>query len=326
MTAGLFANLAPSEVSQGQINVQMTKFALSTNANKVEWTALRVDKRGTSTKDTDIERVKIWKDNGDGLFEANNDMMVAEAINAFVNSAASITLNPSQILTTTNAYYFITYDINWFSDPDVTIGLYIGNKTYFTVSSPDNVNTANFPLETGNSKINPASYLSFHISGVKANLNIEGEVTSLSVGGAGWIDFGNLLPSDPIVVAQRLNITTNSKTGYLITVQEDRDLTNLKTQDIISDVPGTNAAPSSWPTSGGFGYHTSDDSLGKTPIDRFSPDDTYAAITSVPEEVSYRDTSTKGEVTTIVYKIEIGPTQTIGEYSNVITYICTANF
>ncbi len=326
VTAGLFTNLAPNEVSQGQANVRMTRFALSTNANTVEWTALKIDKRGTSTKDTDIEGVKIWKDNGDGSFEANSDMMVAEAINAFVNSVASITLNPSQILTTINAYYFITYDINWFSDPDVTVGLYIGNKTYFTVSSPDNVNTANFPLETGNSKITPASYLSFHISGVKANVNIEGETTNLSVGGAGWIDFGSLLPYDPIVVVQRLNITTNSKTGYLITIQEDRNLTNLKTQDTIPDVSGTNIAPSAWPASGGFGYHTSDDSLKKTPIDRFSPDNTYAALTSLPEEISYHNASVKGEVTSVVYKIEIGPTQTIGEYSNIITYICTTNF
>lgn len=327
MTVGLFVNLAPDKVTQGEINVLMTRFALSTNANKVEWTALKIDKKGTSTKDADIERVKIWKDDGDQNFETNHDMLVAEAINAFVNSVASITLNPTQILTTTNAYYFITYDINWFSDPDVTVGLYMGDKTYFTVSSPDNVNLINFPFETGNPKITPANYLSFYIAGISANTNIESEITDISTGGAGWIDFGNLEPNEAKVAGQQLNITTNAWTGYLITIKENQNLTNAN-KEIIPDISGTNATPHPWPPEGGFGYHTSDNSLKDSPTDRFSNDNTYARITSTPEEVAYRNnpTSPSGEIISIIYKIEINPTQPIGEYRNIITYICTSNY
>ncbi len=326
LTTGLFTSLAPSKVDQGQTNVQMSRFALSTNANSVEWTALRIDKRGTSVQDADVDRIKIWKDNGNQTFETDSDMLVANALNAFVNSVASITLNPTQILTTTNAYYFITYDINWFANPDKTIGMYIGDKTYFTVSSPDNVKTENFPFETGNSKIISANYLSFFISGIGANINIEGETTDLSVGGSGWIDLGGLVPNDSMVVAQKLNVTTNAETGYRITIQEDKDLTNLETQEIIPDVSGTNASPTVWPSAGGFGYHTSDDSLGSGIINRFSADDTYAAIVSNPEEVAYYGSAINGQVTSIVYKLEIGVTQAVGKYSNVVTYVCTTTY
>lgn len=319
-------NLAPKTADQGEINVPMTILTMSTNAGTVEWIALRIDKRGTSVQDFDVDRIKLWKDDGDQTLKTDKDMLVANALDAFINSVASVTLKPSQILTTVNAHYFITYDIDWFANPDVTVGMYIRDKTYFTVSSPDNVNLKNFPFEAGNSKITPASYLSFNITGLDASVRVEGETTDLSVGGSGWIDFGSLPPNKPIVVAQKLNVTTNTKTGYRITIKEDQNLTDFRTQETIADVPGTNTSPQVWPAVGGFGYHTSDDSLGTGVVNRFFGDDTYAAITSSSEEVAYHGSAVNGQVTSIVYKLEIGASQMIGEYSNVITYICTTTY
>ncbi|MDI6602773.1 MAG: hypothetical protein QME57_01460 [Patescibacteria group bacterium] len=321
-------NLAPETVKQGEINVPMTMFTASTSAGTVEWTALRIDKSSSSTmEDIDVERIKIWKDDGDQTFETDEDMMVADKQNPFSNGTANITLSPVQIFTTSTSYYFITYDINWFSGVDRTVGMYIKDKTYFTVSSPDNVNFENFPFIAGDSKITPEAYLSFYISGVDSNTNMEGATSTVSTGSFGWINFGNLIPNSTEVAMQNLNVINNTETGYRITIKENNDLTNVQTQDTIPDIPGTNASPCPWPSGSGFGYHTSDDSLGSGVVDRFSDDDTYAAITSTEEEVAYHGSSaTSTQITTIVYKLEADSLQPVGNYNNIITYICTAKY
>ncbi|MBU0722059.1 hypothetical protein KKA93_01210 [Patescibacteria group bacterium] len=319
-------NLAPAEADQGETNVLMTMLTASSSAGTVEWTGLRIDKTSSSTmQDIDVDKITIWKDDGDQVFETDQDMLVAAKQNPFSAGTANLILNPIQILTDTNSYYFIAYDINWFSCPDRTVGMYIGDKTYFTVSSPDNINYENFPFIAGNSKITPAAYLSFDISGINVNINTEGATTTVSTGGSGWIDFGSLFPNFINVAAQELKATTNAVTGYKITIQEDGNLTNLKTNETILDVSGTNAVPSIWPSMGGFGYHTSDDSLGTGTTSRFSADDTYAAITSAPEEVAYYPSATTidGQTTAIVYKIEVDPLQSAGQYANVVSYACT---
>lgn len=322
-------NLAPETVDQGQINIPMTRLTASSSSGTVEWTALRIDKTSSSTmEDIDVDKIKIWKDDGDLIFDTDKDMLVADAQDPFASSTANIILNPAQIFTASSSYYFITYDIDWFAGIDRTVGLYIGDKTYFTVSSPDNINSDYFPFIAGNSKIITEPYLSFNISGIDADISVEGEMTDISTGGFGWIDFQDLTPNLSAVAGQKLNIMTNSETGYRITIQENQNLINLKNSNIIPDISGTNSSPSVWPASGGFGYHTSDDILESGTVDRFSADNTYAAITSSSEEVAYKNSATTvdGDIISIVYKLEIDSLQAIGKYSNVVTYVCTTTY
>lgn len=320
-------NLAPETTSQGEINVPMTILTMRTIANTVEWTGLRIDRPASSTmEDIDVDKIKIWKDDGDQILETGQDMLVAEPEDPFVNGVANFTLNPTQILTTASSSYFITYDIDWFAGLDRTVGMEITNKTYFTVSAPDNVSHENFPFIAGNSKIISGPYLSFYISGINANTSVEGVTTTISTGGAGWINFGSLIPNIPQVAVQRLNVVTNSQTGYQITIEENQNLTDPNSQNTIPDVPGTNASPAPWPPGGGFGYHTSDDSLRTGITDRFLADDTYAAITINPEEVAYHGGAILGQEINIVYKLEIDPLQSLGNYINIVSYICTTTY
>lgn len=323
-------NLAPAEVDQGEINVPMTRLTASTTTSTVEWLGLRIDKTSSSTmSDVDVAGIKLWKDDGDQIFETDQDMVVADAKNnPFSFGTANITLNPTQILTGVNFYYFITYDIDWFAGLDRTVGMYIGDKTYFTVLAPDNVSIEYFPFIAGNSKITSAGYLSFNIFGVDENINTEGETTDISTGGSGWIDFGSLTPNLSIVAGQKLNIMTNSATGYKVTIQENNNLTNLENNNTVPDILGTNAVPSVWPSAGGFGYHTSDDLLSSGTTNRFLPDNTYASVTNAPEEVAYKNsaTSENGDAIDIVYKLEIDSLQAVGKYVNTITYTCTTMY
>lgn len=98
-------NLAPAEVDQGEVDVTMTMLMASTTVGTVEWTSLRIDKTSSSTmQDIDVDGIKIWKDDGDQIFETNQDMMVAYGQNPFSSGIANIILNPTQILTTINSY------------------------------------------------------------------------------------------------------------------------------------------------------------------------------------------------------------------------------
>jgi hypothetical protein len=170
--------------------------------------------------------------------------------------------------------------------------------------------------------------LSFTISGVNSGTLVAGVATTVTTTAASMA-FGTLDLNSPEVAAHSFTVTTNARTGYTITIEENENLTKTGSTTIISDVAGTNASPSAWPSSvtySRFGYHTTDSSLGTGTTDRFLANDTWAALTSSAEEVAFHNSEVNGEEIYIVYKIEIGNLQEAGDYTNVITYICTPVF
>ncbi|MEW6607001.1 MAG: hypothetical protein AB1414_06035 [bacterium] len=170
--------------------------------------------------------------------------------------------------------------------------------------------------------------LSFTISGVGLGVTVAGEITTVTTT-ATSVAFGTLDLNSPEVAAHSLTVTTNARIGYTITIEENENMTKIGSATLISDVAGTNTSPQAWPgsvTYSKFGYHTTDSSLGTGIFDRFSANDTWAALTSQAEEIAFDNDEVDGQETKIVYKIEIGNLQEAGDYGNVITYVCTPVF
>lgn len=171
--------------------------------------------------------------------------------------------------------------------------------------------------------------LVFTVSGISENTTVAGLETDISTT-PDTVDFGSLPLNESRVAAQQLTIDTNATDGYQILLFADQQLTSSH-GEIIAPVTGTNANPSGWETgcdtqveTGCFGYHTTDSTLfgGST---RFSAFDTYAALSTSPEEVMYSAVPST-DTEHIVYQIEIGPLQPAGNYNTDIGFLAVPRF
>lgn len=167
------------------------------------------------------------------------------------------------------------------------------------------------------------------ISGVSSGVVISGLTTTVS-STATTMGFGSLTIGDafPNIAGQTVTVTTNATGGYTSTAQED-GLLRTGTGDQIAAVSGTNASPSAFGTgvtTGRFGYHTTDTSLCTGSSSRFTANDTFAALDTLPYEIACSTGPVTSEVTSIVYKLVVGNIQEAGNYQNIVTYITTATY
>jgi hypothetical protein len=183
-----------------------------------------------------------------------------------------------------------------------------------------------YSLEASASTIAPSLVAS--IAGISSGTAIAG-VTTTVTSTSSAMGYGSLTIGDgnPNIAAQRVTVTTNATGGYTTTVRQDGPLTSGS--NTIAAVSGTNAAPLAFDTGvtqGRFGYHTTDASLCTGTSNRFSANDTYAALDTVPYEVGCSNGAVTSEQTDVVYKLVIGTLQQAGNYENVLTYITTATY
>jgi hypothetical protein len=168
-----------------------------------------------------------------------------------------------------------------------------------------------------------SSTLSATSTGVIAGTTVDGHTSDVTTT-ATSVSFGDVVANDAVVAIQRLALGTNATEGYQVLVFTDQLLTNGY-GSTIPLVTGTNAAPLSWaagcPTlqTGCFGYHTSDDVL-EGPSVRFAADDTFAGLTTAPEEIIYSGVPGT-EDHDIVYKLLVRELQESGDYTANLTYI-----
>jgi len=216
---------------------------------------------------------------------------------------------------------------NWGSGAGERVTGLSPSTTYkIKVKARHGINTdTGFSATASASTTNPSLTITF--SGVASGTSIAGETTTITTT-ANAISYGSLVVSTPAIAAHRVTITTNGVGGYTTTLQQDG---NLRTSGAIeiSPVSGSNSSPASWPTgitNGRFGYHTTDSVLCTGTTNRFSANDTYAALTGSPAEVACNTVSVTSEQTTFVYKLEIGSLQESGSYQNVLTYISSAQY
>ncbi len=174
-----------------------------------------------------------------------------------------------------------------------------------------------------------APNLTIVFSGVSSPGPVDG-ITLTTSSSANSISYSSLPVSTARLAAHQITVTTNAAAGYVTTLRQDGNLrTNGGSE--ITQVSGTNASPAAWAIPGGqagaFGYHPSDDTLCTGISGRFASTDTYAKLTASPEEVACSASPVvSGDITYVIFKVEVGSTQPNGSYQNTLTYITTAQF
>jgi hypothetical protein len=191
--------------------------------------------------------------------------------------------------------------------------------------------------------------LEFTITGVEADakqvngINCDETTVSTST------PFGTLVVNATTTVCQQLNVTTNADDGYIVTVEQDQELTsdsgsNINSFNNAADHTGT-VAPGPWasPTNTLDVYNTYGH-MGLTSDDQdltaFTYNDYYNS-NGVPNYVGLNDTDPVvvmhhdgpsdgltqniGEAF-VAYSAEIASLQEAGDYENTLTYIATPTY
>lgn len=221
------------------------------------------------------------------------------------------------------------------------------------VTNPAVAGSYEFVVDTGNGDVGKTrvaiidNVLVTAIVETTFDFTITGLATSTSVNGTSTtgstspteINFGVLTAGEVKSLAQRLNISTNARNGFVVTVESDGDLqsSNGAIIDGFADgsdvaVPGTGwAAPTNdvdlENTWGHWGL-TSDDADLAAPFGA----NQFIAASTTPRQVFTHDGPADGlephigEVD-VLYQIEITPLQEAADdYSTVLTYIATPTF
>lgn len=177
------------------------------------------------------------------------------------------------------------------------------------------------------------SSLTFTVNGVTSgtacpNSGGNASVTTTST----TIPYGNLATSVPKIACQQLVVSTNATNGYIVTVQQNQDLTSAGA-DTIKAFSGTNGTPITWtappgsPTNGYFGYTSDDTSATPDGYDQFATSK-FAGFgaNNTPYNVVTEPGPVSNETNYMSYEVEVNQLQEAGTYTNTLMYICTATF
>lgn len=203
-------------------------------------------------------------------------------------------------------YYFRLYDV--------------------TQNIPVTINTgASYP-----SVVIEGASLVFSMQGLTPGTVIDGETLD-ATSTPGVISFGRVPFDTQYNAGYRLSLQTNATEGYQVLMYADQQLQN-EYGTAITPVEGTNASPMNWspagcsPTAiGCFGYHPEDDTLSGSSPSRFSANDTYAALSTNPEEVMY-NSFPLDDTHDILYKLQVSQDQPAGLYDTTINFLAIPVF
>ncbi len=184
-----------------------------------------------------------------------------------------------------------------------------------------------------------ATSLFFTVSGLASGQTINGETTSTTSTPTA-IAFGTLTPSTPIIAGQELSVTTNSSSGFVVTVKEDQNLMSSAGAQIYTFKDGNGVAtPIVWTapsattgnalTYGHIGVTSDDADLNSGEFVGTK----YAGNFATTTRVIFSNTGAADGTTQnigkarVAYKIEISGLQAAGsDYSNHLIYVCTPTF
>lgn len=185
----------------------------------------------------------------------------------------------------------------------------------------------------------------FTITGLATSTAQNGTTTTGSTS-ATAIHFGTVVADAVYNLAQRLNVQTNARNGFVVTVETDGDLASgngavIDNFDDGSDVSDTGTAWSSPAdniaddtTWGHWGLRSDDsdlNSLGGFYSGDFGADE-YIAASTTPREVFHHDGPSNGVAAdtgqvNVNYRLEITPLQEAADdYNTTLTYIATPTF
>ena len=131
-------------VNTGSNNVLFEKLNVRTSNDQVILNAISIKLVGTAA-DSDVSMIKIYQDDGDGIFRENNDQLIGSGI--FNNNLSNINIT-EQSLNTLDKLYFITLSISKDAQYDNTIGITLPDTSYFSIVAPDTISQENFPINS----------------------------------------------------------------------------------------------------------------------------------------------------------------------------------
>jgi len=141
----------PSRIDPGEKNVVVSKLNIYTELASARWFGVLLFRTG-SGKYSDVEQVKIYKDNGDYVFDASSDTLLGYSVfNA--TDEAKITFAAPEVLRPTTQTYYIVYDFLENIEADRTHGVLYSNSD-FTISAPDYIFPP-FVFSSDLARINP---------------------------------------------------------------------------------------------------------------------------------------------------------------------------
>ena len=175
----------------------------------------------------------------------------------------------------------------------------------------------------------------FTITGTATSTLVDAESTTGSTSPT-LIAFGRLVAGVPKLMAQRLNVTTNARNGFNVTVESDGTLDSSNGADIDTFSNNTDiSTPTVWssPTNlvtnentwGHWGLTTMDN------VGLFDPAE-YIAASTTPRNIFAHTGPADGTTndvgsTTVAYKVQISALQEAAQdYTSVLTYIATPTF
>lgn len=188
----------------------------------------------------------------------------------------------------------------------------------------------------------------FTITGLATSTAINGTTTTGSTSPT-TIPFGVLTAGQIKTLAQRLNVTTNAKNGFVVTIQQDSNLQSSTGADIdgfadggYDDTPAVWASPSNSlldeNTYGHWGITTEDGNLQGAGTN-FAAANTWVSASTTPRAIMAHNGPSDGTTQTadstgddvgqtdVGFQIEITPLQEAADdYNTTLTYIATPTF
>lgn len=163
--------------------------------------------------------------------------------------------------------------------------------------------------------------ISFSVGGVASGTSVAGVTTDVTTTNTA-IPFGEIPVGSRVEAAQQLTVSTSAASGYTTRINQVGALVSTSGVTFPA-VTSTNASPAAWPgsvTTGAYGYHTTDATLGTGTTTRFSSNTTFAQIDTTPREIAFSSGPVDSEVTSLVFAIQAGPAQPAGQYTQTLTY------
>jgi hypothetical protein len=256
--------------------------------------------------------------------------------------------NAGQI-SATSALQFIVADV---TSPSKSNATGVADSYTFAIQTRDsgdaeveNAEVMVAIIETVTMSATVAAILDFRISGLGSGVSINGSTTNV-VTTTTTIPFGTVTPgaANIKIGGQRLSVTTNADYGFVVTVEQDGNLTSAASSDIDSFLDGTpQTTPATWVSPAGtLGTEDTYGHMGFTSNDANLSSDSgsypdfsgglYGGFNGTSPFVVFAHTGPSDGSTqnmglaSVAYRVELSALQEAGDYVSVLTYICTPTY
>ncbi|MFH1259444.1 MAG: DUF2341 domain-containing protein [Elusimicrobiota bacterium] len=182
-------NIAPANVQQGDKDVGMEKLIIASSSGSGVLKGIKVKKAGTVGADSDVALVKLYRDNGDGIYNKITDILVSSAV---FSLGTTILGGLNEQINEETKIYYLVYDFSLSAGNGNSVGVELTDVSYLDVAGRK-VGMNNFPIASANSVIQGTT----KIMGLKVESKLQ---TTIAQGSQDtvveryevWTDSGNV--------------------------------------------------------------------------------------------------------------------------------------